>query len=317
MKKLLLILGKILIGIFALIGLTVTAVFFAMQFGLLNVRGSIDDRNQFFIEAYEEVQQQAQAVANQAETKAGRIAKIVTTSNTTVNEASALLQDTCLDTSLPSCPWNETSEWAVIKSGLTKDAEILKRVESETGVSARLIASVVVPEQARFFSSNREVFKRWFEPMKLLGSLSQFSLGVSGIKQETAVRIEQYANDPTSPFYPGDGFNELLSYEPHENQADVLFNRLTDDKDHYYSYLYSALFIKQIQQQWVNAGFPIDNRAEILVTLFNLGFDKSKPNPTPSVGGANLSIGNTTYTYGSLGGLFYYSTELEDVLPRT
>ncbi len=53
-----------------------------------------------------------------------------------------------------------------------------------------MIASVVVPEQTRFFTSNREVFKRYFEPLKILGSLSQFSLGVSGIKEDTAIQIE-------------------------------------------------------------------------------------------------------------------------------
>jgi hypothetical protein len=39
---------KVLIVLFALIGVTFTAVFIAMQFGLLNVRGSILERNAFF-----------------------------------------------------------------------------------------------------------------------------------------------------------------------------------------------------------------------------------------------------------------------------
>ena len=37
-----------LVGLFALIGLLFTGVFFAMQFGLLNVQGSIAERNAFF-----------------------------------------------------------------------------------------------------------------------------------------------------------------------------------------------------------------------------------------------------------------------------
>ncbi|MGM3099375.1 hypothetical protein, partial [Bacillus cereus group sp. BC327] len=81
--------------------------------------------------------------------------------------------------------------------------------------------SVVVPEQTRFFTSNREVFKRYFEPLKILGSLSQFSLGVSGIKEETAIQIENQALDSTSPFYPGLGMAALFSYAatttPHDD----------------------------------------------------------------------------------------------------
>lgn len=37
-----------LVGLFALIGLLFTGVFVAMQFGLLNVQGSIAERNSFF-----------------------------------------------------------------------------------------------------------------------------------------------------------------------------------------------------------------------------------------------------------------------------
>lgn len=180
----------------------------------------------------------------------------------------------------------------------------------ETGVPARVIAAVVVPEQARFFSSDREVFKRWFEPMKLLGSLSQFSLGVSGIKQETARQIENFSSDPSSVFCPGDGMAELVAYSAEENKDAILYSRLTDEKDHYYSYLYTALFVKKITAQWGRAGFGDAIRPEIVVTLFNLGFEKSKSNPNPTAGGATLQIGGTNYTYGTLGGLFYYSDEL-------
>ena len=65
-----------------------------------------------------------------------------------------------------------------------------------------MIVATVAPEQIRFFTSNRESFKKYLEPLKILVSLSKFSLGVSGIKQETANKIEEYANNPTSPFYP-------------------------------------------------------------------------------------------------------------------
>lgn len=308
---------KTFLYLFACIGVATTGVFFAMHFDLLNVRGSIDDRNQYFLEAYREQQAALHAATNEKQPQ-GRLARLVMAADavaTAEEEEEVVLDRPCVDTTQETCVWNETTEWAVINAALAKDAEVLKRVEAETGVPARVIAAVVVPEQARFFSSNREVFKRWFEPMKLLGSLSQFSLGVSGIKQETARQIESFANDPNSAFYPGDGVAALIAYGGEENKDDILYGRLTDEKDHYYSYLYTALFVKEVMAQWERAGFGAKVRPEVVVTLFNLGFEKSKPNDDPTAGGATLQIGGQDYTYGTLGGLFYYSEELLEELP--
>jgi hypothetical protein len=321
MKRVFQLIFRIFVAIFALIGATTTAVFFAMQFDLLNVRGNIDDRNQFFYDAYKE-----QSAATQDSKKSDpsttnpprRIVRIIS-SNQEPDQEDATnnpLDHPCQDPTELICDWNETTEWAVIGAALRKDQATLKRVERETGVPARLIAAVVVPEQARFFSSNREVFKRWFEPMKLLGSLSQFSLGVSGIKQETAKRIEEHANNPDSSLYPGDTIAPLLSYPDEADHNETLYDRLTDEDDHYYSYLYTAAFVKEIITQWERAGFPINNRPDVIITLFNLGFDRSKPHDNPTAGGATLSIGGTNYTYGTLGNLFYRSEELTDIFPQ-
>ncbi len=273
---------KIIVSLFALVGVVFTAVYFGMQLGVFNVKGSISSRNSFF-------QKPAKNTAT------------IATPPCTDNEK--------------ICEWNRTPEWQVVKGGLEKDAGIIQRVSVETGVSARMIASVVVPEQIRFFTANREVFKRYFEPLKILGSLSQFSLGVSGIKQETAEKIEKYASDPTSPFYPGDGMNTLIIYAPGVNHSTELYNRLTDDKNHYYQYLYTALYIKEIETQWANTGFDISTNPGVIVTLFNLGFQSSKPKANPLVGGSLITTGGQNITYGELGAKFYESDELRVFFP--
>jgi hypothetical protein len=283
MKKYFLIALKVLVVLFALIGVTFVGVYVAMQFGLLNVAGSIAERNAFF----------------------------------TGSATSTVPAQPCADATQKSCAWDQTPEWAVISGGLTKDAPIIAQVSAQTGVSQRMIAAVVVPEQTRFFTSNREVFKRYFEPLKILGSLSQFSLGVSGIKEETAITIENQALDSTSPFYPGPGMSDLFSYNgtttPHD---DALFNRLTDDKNHYYSYLYTALYIKEVEAQWSRAGFDISQKPEAVVTLFNIGFQGSHPNATPQAAGAVITTGGQQYVYGQLGADFYYSNDLTDIFPK-
>lgn len=264
-------------GIFALIGLIFIAVFIGMQFGVFNVRGSTLSRNESF-------------------------------------DTKKIHQGLSACHYRETCSWKETSEWLVVKDGLKKDAEIIYDVSEKTGVHPRIIASLVVPEQLRYFTADREKFKQFFEPLKILGSLSKFSLGVSGIKQETANQIEEYAKNPDSPFYPGAFAESLIEYKDSNNSGEELYKRLTDPTDHYYSYLYTALFIKEISNQWNKSGYDISKNAGIMATLWNIGFENSKPKSNPQIGGAEIVLSNNeTYRYGDLAHIFYDSPELIDV----
>lgn len=267
-----------IIFIFTCIGIVGTVVFFGMQHGLLNVRGSIIDRNASFGPVPTTTPESNGCVAGKDQVK--------------------------------PCEWNETVQWVVVRDALVKDAPIINRVATETGVSQRMIASAIIPEQIRFFTDNREVFKRYFEPLKLLVSMSKFSLGVSGIKQDTALLIETYANSTSSDFYPGPDIAKLIAYPEGADHDKELFNRLTDEKNHYYSYLYTAIFLKEIQAQWHKAGFEVKERPDVLVTLFNVGFPASHPNANPKVAGAQITQGGQSYSFGYLGTLFYNSDEL-------
>jgi len=280
MRRLLKRAAVVVVLVFAAVGAVFVGVYVAMQLGLFNVRGSIAERNAFF-----------------------------DTASTTPNIP-------CTNADQAVCGWSETPEWQVVKGGLQKDAGVIARVAKETGVSARLIATVVVPEQTRFFTSNREVFKRYFEPLKILGSLSQFSLGVSGIKIETAEAIEAHANNADSAFYPGPEIATLLEYQQGADRGTELYNRLTDAKNHYYSLLYTAAYIKEIEMQWERAGFDISNNPGAVATLFNVGFQASHPNGSPRTAGAIIETGGRAYSYGELAALFYNSSELTDVFPK-
>ena len=282
-KKILIYIGITIVGIFALIGVLFVAVFIAMQFGLLNVRGSIDARNQFFLDA---------------------------------SKANATSTPPCDVREEKTCEWNKTPEWNVVSAGLRKDAEIIARVAKETGVSSRMIAAVVIPEQIRFFTSEREIFKRYFEPLKILGSLSQFSLGVSGIKSDTARSIEIYANDEKSRFYPDEDFSSLIAYAPEADREKALYDRLTDEHNHYYSYLYTALYIREVAAHWKAAGYDVHETPEVVVTLFNIGFGGSRPKADPVAAGSPVTTGGRVYAFGQLGADFYHSSELLDIFPR-
>lgn len=210
--------------------------------------------------------------------------------------------------------WMNISEWQDFKIAVAKDKKLIDSVSELTGVESRLIVSCLVGEQIRLFNSKREAYKKWIGPLKILTVESQFSLGVTGIKEQTAIDIEKNLHDPNSIYYLGDEFIHLLDFKT-DNPLNERVKRLVDYKNHYYSYMYAAIFLKQVKVQWEKAGFPIDNRPEILATLFNVGYPQSKPKRNPRVGGSTIKIYDVPHSFGSVAYEFYYSGELYDIFP--
>lgn len=221
--------------------------------------------------------------------------------------------------------WMNVPEWQAFKEAVVKDRAVIDSVAEKVGVEPRLIIACLVGEQMRLFNSSREGYKRYMEPLKVLAMESNFSFGVTGLKPFTVRQIENHLIDKNSEFYLGEAYENLLDYDSLEieniekngwnDTLEVRLKRLVQFKNHYYSYLYTAVFLKQIKTQWEKAGFDIGDRPEILATLFNLGFNKSKPNPNPKVGGSRYQIGQKYYSFGAVAYEFFYSGELLDVYP--
>lgn len=265
---------------FALIGLVFTVVFFAIQFNMLNVKGSVSERNYYF---------------NLDNKKAK---ENIFPKNT--------------------LGWANTSEWNLMKEVFTRDQEVIKKAGRDANISPRLIIGGVIGEQFRFFGSRRESFKEYFEPLKILASLSKISFGIAGIKPNTARLIEEHLKDTSSPFYLGKEMENVLDYDT-STDIDIeteRMNRITETKNPYYPYLYVGLYMHQVEAQWERAGYPVTGRPEILATLYNLGFPRSIPKENPQAGGAPITVNGTEYTFGDIAYEFYYSDELIDVFPR-
>ena len=266
---------NVFIYIFALIGFMFVVGYFAIRLGFTNNSGIIDDNDRFLVQP-EEIE-----------------------SGTTTNPVD----------------WNKSPEWQALTLALQKDRELINRVSQEVDIDPRTLVSVLIVEQLRLFNDDRESFKKFFEPLKILGSQSVFSWGVLGIKRETAIEVENNLKNPSSPRYLGKEYENMLDFSTADTEKER-FERITDQRDHYYSYLYGALFIKQIEAEWERAGFPINNRPEIIATIYNLGFARSLPKPDPQVGGAIIPIAGKNYSFGGMAYDFYHSDELTTEFPR-
>ncbi len=226
------------------------------------------------------------------------------------------------ESGLNAFDWMNIMEWKYFKEAVAKDKRYIDSAAKAAGVESRMIVACLVGEQVRLFNSRRERFKTFVAPLKTLALETNLSYGVTGIKENTAQRIERYLKDSTSMYYLGNKYAHLLDYDStinynnqHNDTMSVRVKRLVQYKDHYYSYLYAAIYIKQIKTQWEKAGFPIDNRPEILASLFNLGYQKSIPKKNPAVGGSNFKIREQDYTFGSVAYEFYYSGEMSNIFP--
>jgi hypothetical protein len=333
---------------FALVGFIFVFVFFAMRFGWLNVKGSISERNSYFnlkknfgreVLAADNltISCQISVLGTYAPLTAINIYRTLSRGtdeallSRMITVASKRFEnDLSYHKAMNRCEtngsqalilpmsaynWADTDQWNLMKEVFIRDQEIIKKAAADARISPRLILSGVIGEQFRFFNNRRESFKSYFEPLKILASLSNTSFGIAGLKPKTVSQIESHLKDRNSSFYLGSEMEHVADYGHVYDVESERLSRITDAKNPYYSYLYIGLFMKQIQTQWQKAGYDIDTRPEILATLYNLGFYYSTPKPDPEAGGTMIEINGASYTFGDIAYEFYYSGELSDIFP--
>lgn len=211
--------------------------------------------------------------------------------------------------------WQNSEYWQIIKEAILKDKEKIHEAAGKAGIQPRMLVSVAIVEQLRLYYTQREFYEKFFKPLKILANANKMAWGVMSIKEKMAIQTEEHLKNANSPFYPGQTYEQLLNYSENVDTFKERYNRLTDEKNHYYSYLYGSLIIKEFQSQWLAAGYDLKYRPEIIATLFNIGFDHSIPKAEPTVGGSTLDINGEKYFFGSLAFEFYYSGELAQEFP--
>jgi len=207
--------------------------------------------------------------------------------------------------------WVNTEEWPIIVEAISKDKDKITQASASADLDSRMLLAPLAVEQLRLYFTQREYYEKFFKPLKILVTTNQMAWGVMAIKEKAAIQIENNLKDTASPYYLGAKYEHLLDFTTDDVQGER-FKRLTNEKDHSWSYLYGALYIKQLETQRKKAGYPIEKRPEVVATLYNLGYEKSKPKKNPEVGGSTLSIAGSDYTFGGLAFEIYFSGEMKD-----
>lgn len=211
--------------------------------------------------------------------------------------------------------WMNSKKWEVLKEILIMEKTSIDSAALITGVDSRIILCCLIGEQMRIFNQNRERVKNFLGPFRKLAFMTNLSYGVTGIKEGTAILVENYLKDSSSVYYLGKEYEHLLDYKKTDNIKEERLNRLKNYNNHFYSYLYTALILKQTKVRWEKEGYDISNRPEILATLYNIGFWKSKPKKNPRAGGALFIVNNDSCTFGGVAFDFYYSGQLYNEFP--
>ncbi|MES2930306.1 MAG: hypothetical protein V4665_00775 [Patescibacteria group bacterium] len=332
---------------FAIVGFIFTAVFFGIRFGWLNVKGSVSERNLYFnfTKSSPQAGEADDLAVNCRINVLGKYAPLTAINIyralsrgtdekilTQMIDAAAFrfADDSAFRATMQRCGentterlalpvsafyWADTDEWNLMRDVFSRDQDIIKKAAADAGISPRLLLGGVIGEQFRFLNSRREAFKSYFEPLKILASLSNTSFGIAGLKPKTVEQIEGHLKDRTSPFYPGAALEHAADYADPSLADTQRLDRITDAKNPYYSYLYVGLYMAEVISQWEKAGYDIGNRPDILATLYNLGFYYSQPKDNPQAGGTIIHINGRDYTFGDLAYEFYYSGELADAFP--
>jgi hypothetical protein len=226
-----------------------------------------------------------------------------------------LSQELASTTKVSAYTWQNSEYWQVIKESIVKDKAAIIKAAETSGIQPRLLVSVAIVEQLRLYYTQRELYEKLFKPLKILANANKMAWGVMSIKEKMAIETENHLHDIKSPYYLGPDSEKILDFSGGTDIAKERYNRLTNEKDHYYSYLYGSLIIKQFQEQWQKAGYDLKYRPEIIATLFNIGYSHSAPKANPTVGGSTLEINGEEYFFGSLAYEFYYSGELVEEFP--
>ena len=143
-------------------------------------------------------------------------------------------------------------------------------------INPDFLKSIIYIERIKNYNWQDEYFDDY---LAIKGKNS--SIGFCQVKMKTAYWIECQLVDSTSEFYSGKKYGNIL---PVSQSSQEIIDKLMDDKT---NLIYASAYMRIIQSYWESKGFPINDRVDIIATIFSYGvFSRStgeplKPNADP------------------------------------
>lgn len=138
--------------------------------------------------------------------------------------------------------------------------ELILSASEKFDVNPVYLSAIIYTERTRNYDWTDEAFD---EAIARVGQNS--SLGFSQVKMKTAYFIERQLSDSTSKFYCGTKYENILEVSKTPFQ---LIEKLKNDS---LNILYASAYLRVIQSFWSKSGYSIDEKPEIIGSLYQLG----------------------------------------------
>lgn len=151
-------------------------------------------------------------------------------------------------------------------------------------INPKILSSIIYVERTLNYSWKDEALDNLLAENGL-----NSSIGFCQIKMKTAYWIEVQLSDSTKEYFPGNEYKNILKIS---KSPDEIIDKLNIDS---LNILYAAAYLRIIQSRWNKAGFSIDNKTEIVGTLYSTGLfyrdgleRKPNLNPKPNAFGKKI-----------------------------
>jgi len=164
---------------------------------------------------------------------------------------------------------------AITMQKIAQNQPLIQNAASKFGVDEKYLSAIVYTERTLNYDWTDDVLD-----ITLAKAGKNSSMGFCQIKLKTAYFIERQLHDPNSSFYLGEQYESLL---PVSQEIAELIRKLSDTQTNLF---YAAAYIKMMQIRWATTGYPIDDRPDILGTLYSTGLyhhdgTERQPNSNP------------------------------------
>ncbi len=158
---------------------------------------------------------------------------------------------------------------------LQQRAELIEKASKIFDVDSKILTAIIYTERTLNYTWEDDAL----DNLLAVAGLNS-SIGFCQVKLKTAYWIEVQLNDTTSTYFPNKKYKGKLSLS---NTPDEIIAKLENDS---LNIMYASAYLRIIISNWNKGGFPIDDRADILGTLYSTGLfkrdgNKRKPNRNP------------------------------------